>query len=150
MNKYYHAASAAPLLSCHRPYRPCEGREQDNMLITSIHERSRIPAPLCVGSHQIYIPRAGQGAVRVKILTLTIKTIVNHKLVRAVSVVTVNLTYRTCAHARACLSPLNLSILFFIIIKTTLTTLTSVIITHIYALTMFLDHPDHIDQKECR
>ena len=98
------------------------------------------PAPLVQGFPPVIYTASGQGTVRAKHFTLTKKTFINQYSVRVVRVVRVVFKYRTCAHARA-VNRFFLSFLFYIIRKSTLTTLTMPGFVRVSALTIHPDQP---------
>jgi len=81
-----------------------------------------------------------KAAVKAKSAGLTAQGRAGVELVKAVKVVKAILTYRTCAHARACLHRFVILIFIFYFIKKCLDHLDQASVYAVFALTMCLDH----------
>lgn len=137
MNKHYHAAQAASFLSC------CTGERRDSGRVCAVSVvRFGAPTPLLLDpaakmvSTDARAVRAGQG----KTTSLDQNTSAIIDVVRVVRVVRAkNTSSHTCARTRACEYYLSSYSLFFSIKENTLTTLTTLMIAGLFALT---SHPD--------
>ena len=109
------------------------------------------PGPLMFGApYYMILCRMVKAVVKANKSPLTIRALISLTWSRWSRWSRQNPTYRTCARARARVYRLFILISVFNLFKNALTTLTTIIKSHTYALTTALtnfDHLDHASQK---